>query len=114
MDHRGVRYPLGPYPEIQEFRAMLRQLKARATLARPHFHATADTGRLERANRFQFWRTADRITLSFGKDEWDCLREVFAIALKDPGLQQVLSALTIEYGDLWATSLRFGRYLPAR
>jgi hypothetical protein len=63
-------------------------------------HATADTGRLDRDTRFQFWWLADRIMLSFGKEDWDRLQEVFSIALEDPGLQPVLSALTLEYGAI--------------
>ena len=79
---------------------MLRQLKPERSWHGLHFHATADTGRLDRDTRFHFWRPAHRIMLSFGEEDWDRLKEVFSIALEDPGLEPVLSALILEYGDL--------------
>jgi hypothetical protein len=100
MDGRGVRYPLGPYPEIQEFSTMLHHLGPERHWSGIHFRASADPASSDMPARFQFWRAADKVMLGFGKEEWDCLKDLCSTALEEPGLQPVLSALTLEYGDL--------------
>jgi hypothetical protein len=100
MDGRGLRYPIRPYPEIQEFSAMLHHLEPERPWSGVHFHASADRASSDRPARFHFWRPSDQVTLSFGKEEWDCLKELFSTALEELGLQPVLSALTLEYGEL--------------
>jgi hypothetical protein len=100
MDGRGVRYPLGPYPETQEFSAMLQHLQPEHAWSGVHFQACADTTCSHRHARFQFCRSADKVTLSFDQEEWDCLKNLFSTAVEKPDLQPVLSALTLEYGDL--------------
>jgi hypothetical protein len=100
MDGRGVRYPLGPYPEIQEFSAMLQHLEPERPWSGVHFQASADQTCSHTHARFHFCRSADKVTLSFGQEEWDCLKDLFSTALKEPDLQSVLPALTLEYGEL--------------
>ena len=100
MDGRGVKYALRPYPEIQEFAAMLHHLKAERPWSGAHFHACAERPSSENPARFHFCRPADQVRLSFDHEEWDCLKELFSSALEAPSLQPVLSALILEYGEL--------------
>lgn len=100
MDGRGVRYALRPYPEIQEFAAMLHHLKAERPWSGAHFHACAERPSSENPARFHFCRPADQVRLSFDQEEWDCLKELFSSALAAPSLRPVLSALILEYGEL--------------
>jgi len=65
MDGRGVVYPLGPYPEIQEFVAMLQQLALGQTWDGVHFHASADATTPGQPVKFQFRRRADGVMFTF-------------------------------------------------
>jgi hypothetical protein len=48
MNSRGVRYPLGPYPEIQEFSAMLRHLGPERPWRGIYFQGTAEVASPDR------------------------------------------------------------------
>ena len=100
MDGRGVSYPLGPYPEIQEFMAMLQQLEPGQTWDGLHFHASADTTTPGQPVKFQFRRRADGVMFTFAEAEWESLNGVFAAALAEPALQVVLAELALVYGEL--------------
>ena len=100
MDGRGVQYSLGPYPEIQEFATMLHYLEPGRSWRGIHFQASADPARPDRRARFQFRRHVDRVTLSFLQEEWECMKDVFSTALEEPRVQPVLSALSLDYGEL--------------
>jgi len=60
MDGRGVKYALRPYPEIQEFAAMLHYLKAERPWSGAHFHACAERPSCEIPARFHFFLPARR------------------------------------------------------
>ena len=100
MDGRGVIYPLGPYPEIQEFVAMLQQLEPGRTWNGVCFHASADATTPGQLVKFQFRRRADGVMFTFAEAEWERLRGVFAAALAEPALQAVLAELALVYGEL--------------
>jgi hypothetical protein len=100
MNGRGVLYPLGPYPEIQEFAAMLQQVKSGRAWSGMHFHASADPPTPERTARFHFRRRTDRVMFTFAEEEWESLKDLFSTALEDPRLQLVLAELSLDYGEL--------------
>jgi hypothetical protein len=100
MHNSGVRYPVGPYPEIQEFEIMLRSLQPGQTWNGLYFSASARAVQPERCPRVQFWRRADPVVFTFSEEEWRWLQDLFRDALAAPGLRPMLDRLSLEYGDL--------------
>jgi hypothetical protein len=100
MNGRGVRYPLGPYPEIRELDAMLRQLEAGQIWDGVHFSASGDKAEAEVHPLFHFCRRTDRVLFSFSEGEWRCLKELFSAVLERPELRSVLNQLSLEYGEI--------------
>lgn len=94
-------YPLGPYPMIAEFRAMLAALGPKA---RPP----------QRWNGEQFYGyVAERgmkrspgsapinaITFGFSAEEWKAVRELFRKAWEMPEVRVAWDALSLDYGEL--------------
>jgi hypothetical protein len=70
MTGRGVRYPLGPYPEIRELDAMLRQLEAGQIGDGVYFSASGDKAEVKGHLLFHFCRRTDRVLFSFSEGEW--------------------------------------------
>jgi hypothetical protein len=100
MRDRGVRYPLGSYPETREFEAMLRQLGRGQVWNGGHFSATAESTGTEGQPLFVFCRRTDGVVFSFSETEWRCLDELFKQTLARPELQALLDRLSLEYGDM--------------
>ena len=100
MDGCGVQYSLGPYPEIQEFATMLHHQEPGRSWRGMNFQASADPAHHDRYVRFQFRRHVERVTLSLLKEEWECMKDMFYSALEDLRVQLVLSALSLDYGEL--------------
>ena len=99
MEARGVIYPLGPYPEIREFGAMLEQLEPGRQWDGRHFKAWTDTFGGQPVC-FLFRRHTDGVTFSLPEEEWKSLRRLFSAALAEPGLQSLLGELAFVYGEL--------------
>ncbi len=99
---RGPMYPLGPYPMIAEFRAMLAVLTPKA---RPpqrwdgeQFYGYVT----ERGNEPEFWLRAhaNAITFGFTAEEWKAVRELFRKAWEVAEVRAAWDALSLDYGEL--------------
>lgn len=99
---RGPMYPLGPYPMIAEFRAMLAALGPKV---RPpqrwdgeQFYGYVT----ERGNETEFWFRAhgNAITFGFSAEEWKAVRELFRKAWDVPEVRAAWDALILDYGEL--------------
>jgi hypothetical protein len=106
---RGPKYPLGPYPRIAEFRAMLAKLNPKeiAESEQPvenwewkgkYFLAYVS----ERDEEKEFWFRSYENGITFGltSDEWARLRNLFYEAWKLPELKRQWHELSQEYGEL--------------
>ena len=100
MDAKDVAYPLGPYPQIQEFATMLRQIQSVGTWNGIHFFGTAEPTVSDRPARFQFRRRNDGVAFGFSLNEWQTLIGLFTTALTSPKLQAILAELSLVYGEL--------------
>ncbi len=100
MRHRGVRYPLGSYPEIREFEAMLRQLDCGQVWNGGHFSATTDAIGTEGQPLFVFGRRADGVLFTFSETEWRCLDGLLKQTFSRPELRALIDRLSLEYGDI--------------
>lgn len=100
MRDRGVRYPLGSYPEIREFEAMLRKLDRGQDWNGVHFSATAESSGTEGQPAFVFCRRTDAVLFTFSETEWRCLDQLFQQTLAGPELRALLDRLSLEYGDI--------------
>ena len=100
MRDRGVGYPLGSYPEIREFVAMLRQLDRGQVWNGGHFSATAEAAGTEGQPLLVFCRRTDGVQFTFSETEWRCLDELFHQTLARPELRAILDRLSLEYGDI--------------
>jgi hypothetical protein len=99
---RGPMYPLGPYPMIAEFRAMLAALGPKA---RPpqRWNGEQFYGYVtERGNEPEFWfrAHANAITFGFSAEEWKAVRELFRKAWEMPEVRAAWDVLSLDYGEL--------------
>jgi hypothetical protein len=95
-------YPLGRYPMISEFRAMLASFTPQS---REHQHWDGEHffGYVtERQKQPEFWFRAQNngITFGFSQDEWETVRELFRRAWETPELRFAWDALSRAYGEL--------------
>lgn len=99
LDQRDLMCPLGPYPEIREFLAMLEHCEGDHIWRGRLFHAYKVPEKPEKPMRLcvNFRNSA---VIGFSLEEWQCLKELFAKALAMPSLQQLLAELTLAYGEL--------------
>jgi hypothetical protein len=98
---RGPMYPLGGYPVISEFRAMLAAPDAGSSITRwdgEHFYGYL----VQREGKKEFWFRAHKngITFGFSEQEWSALGELFRRAWELPEVQATWDALGLEYGEL--------------
>ncbi len=99
---RGPMYPLGPYPMIAEFRAMLAAFPPKAQPPQrwngEHFFAYVT----ERGKETEFWfrAHANGITFGFSSEEWKALRELFRRAWEVPEIRAAWDILSLDYGEL--------------
>jgi hypothetical protein len=90
LDRKNVAYPLTRYPRVREFATMLARLEpARYWKGREFFGYTNEVVP-ERASRFYFRHRRNGIAISFTREEWQSLKELFEKALAMPELQPVL------------------------
>jgi hypothetical protein len=99
MDEKDLMYPLGPYPEIQEFLAMLEHFKPEHVWNGICFHAYAVQKTPEKPLRL-YVRRRGTVTIGFSSEDWQCLKDLFVKALAMPHLQQLLAELSLVYGEL--------------
>jgi len=100
LDHKNVAYPLGHFPEIREFAAMLERMKAGETWSGVHFHGYTVTGADTDSTQFVFYRYRDGVALGFFMDEWQHLRSLLTAALTSPKLRPFWEELELVYGEL--------------
>jgi hypothetical protein len=100
MDRKDVAYPLTRYPRVREFATMLARLEpGRYWKGREFFGYTNDVVP-ERASRFYFRHRRNGIAISFTREEWQSLKDLFEKALAMPELQPVLEELSLVYGEI--------------
>ena len=100
MDRKDVSYPLTRYPRVREFATMVARLEpGRHWKGREFFGYTNDVIP-ERASRFYFRNRRNGIAISFTREEWQSLKELFEKALAMPELQPVLEELALVYGEI--------------
>ena len=100
MDSRGVSYPLGHYPEIREFAALVEQREPGRIWNGLHFQASAGPLTPSQSGRFHFLRSRDGVKLTFGGEEWGRLKRLLSTVLARPSLQAMLEELSLRYGEL--------------
>jgi len=101
----GPMYPLGPYPKIAEFRAMLSALKAER---KDEFVSGFWDGELffgyvvTGGESAGYWFRAyqNGITMGFTETEWKQVQELFRKAWSHPELNAIWQKLGQEYGEL--------------
>ncbi len=98
---RALQYPIGDYPRLAEFRAMLAALdpeKARAQWKGEHFFGYQLDG--EEGVEFSFRARENGITVTFSEKEWKAVRELFRRAWEVPDVRLAWDGLILEYGEL--------------
>lgn len=98
MQAKDVGYPIGPYPEICEFGAMLERFDGKRWHG-THFQAFAVADD-DKPARYCFSRFRDSVDFGFSAAEWNCLRELFAKALAQRWMKPILAELSLAYGEL--------------
>lgn len=100
IDQKDVAYPIGTYPEIREFSAMLERLSPGQSWHGIYFDASTLQETPEEPVRFHFHRHQDGVTIGFSSEEWQRLKELFAQAAAMPKLQKLYEELSLVYGEL--------------
>jgi hypothetical protein len=100
LQQRNVLYPLGHFPEIREFVAMLEQAKSGETWSGVHFHGYTVAGADTTLTEFSFYRHRDGVLLGFSMEELQHLRELLVAALTSPKLRPFWEELELVYGEL--------------
>ena len=98
---RAPMYPLGSYPILAEFRAMLAALGPEGLA--PSWEGVRFYGYLvERGKEREYWFRAHENGITFGLSEkdWTAVRELFRRAWEIPDLRTMWNGLTLEYGEL--------------
>ena len=99
LEPKSVMYPLGSFPEIREFAAMLEGMKAGETWSGVHFHGYTVAGADTDSTQFVFYRHRDGVGLGFSMEEWQHLRGLLAAALTSPQLRPFWEELELVYGE---------------
>ena len=100
IDQKDVAYPVGTYPEIREFSAMLERLSPGQSWHGIYFDASTLQETPEESVRFHFHRHQDGVTIGFTSEEWQRLKELFTQAAAIPKLQKLYQELSLVYGEL--------------
>ena len=97
MNRKDVAYPLSRYPRVREFATMLVRLEpGRYWKGREFFGYTNDAV----PERFYFRHRRNGIAISFTREEWQSLKELFERALAMPERRPVLEELSLVYGEI--------------
>ncbi len=98
---RDAMYPMGPYPMISEFRAMLARLPQ---IEFPDVwdgeHFLGYPADIEGRRELWFRSQKNGIAFGFSLEEWKTVQEVFRKAWEDPELKRAWEGLSLEYGEL--------------
>lgn len=106
---RGPMYPLGPYPKIAEFRAMLSRLRVERKAIHGHeFDSGFWNGEqffgyvVTEGESAGYWFRAyeNGITFGFTNEEWQQVQELFRKAWSNAALNTIWQRLCQEYGEL--------------
>jgi hypothetical protein len=100
MHGKGITYPIGTYPRIREFSAMLEQVSLSRNWNGDYFYGAADQENPDRPPAFHFYRHQDNVTIEFSDEEWQSLKNAFAQAAAMPKLQKRYQELSLVYGEL--------------
>jgi hypothetical protein len=100
MDRKDVSYPLTRYPRVREFATMVARLEPGRYWKGREFYGYTNDVVPERASRFYFRHRRNGIAISFTREEWQSLKELFEKALAMPELQPVLEELALVYGEI--------------
>ena len=100
IDQKDVAYPVGTYPEIREFSAMLERLSPGQSWHGIYFYASTLQETPEEPVRFHFHRHQDCVTIGFSSEEWQSLKGLLAKAMTMPKLQKLYEELSLVYGEL--------------
>jgi hypothetical protein len=93
---KGVTYPLNRYPQVREFAAMLARVESGRNWRGREFFGYingCDAGCC--APRICFRNRRNGIVVSFTRQEWQSLRELFEKALAIPELRPILEELSL-------------------
>ena len=95
---RRFGFVITRYPDLVEFRAMLEGLppKQQPWNGR-HFYVSV--AKEKGATKRTLWLKQNEVNVEFSEGEWNALRDIFRQALENPGLQQWLGELQLEYGE---------------
>jgi hypothetical protein len=99
---RGPSYPLGPYPMIAEFRAMLAALPPKVRAPQYWRGEKFFAYVTERNKETEFWFRANdnAITMGFSAEEWKTVGDLFLRAWEMPEVQACWNGLMQEYGEM--------------
>jgi hypothetical protein len=100
MDEKDVMYPIGTYPQIREFSAMLHQMPADRNWHGIHFWGFTAPESANTPERYYFYRRSDSITFGFSEQERQTLAKLIVSAMETPALKATLDELTFVYGEL--------------
>jgi hypothetical protein len=100
MEQKNVLYPIGTYPKIREFSAMLAHLKPGGEWSGLHYRAYTVPGSADQPAQLLFRGNLDGITFGFSPGEWECLNGLWASALGTPKLARYWKELALIYGEL--------------
>lgn len=95
MDQKDIVFPIGIYPEIREFAAMMQRLVPGPAWAGIHFF-----GHVSATGRFYFRRRGVGIQFGFSAEEWQTLKGLVATIMQAPELQAAFAELALVYGEL--------------
>jgi hypothetical protein len=100
---RGPLYPIGSYPKIAEFRAMLTALGP-ASSARSwtgeYFFGYVQSGEPRQPSDVWFRAHDNGITFGLSVEEWAAVRTLFQRAWQSLDIQRAWDQLTLDYGAL--------------
>ncbi len=101
-EQRRMMYPMGPYPRIAEFRALLAAFDSKKPPSRAwdgeyFFAYVAESGK-----EIEYWFRAhdNGITIGFTMEEWNTLRKLFRRAWEMREVIVSWETLLLEYGEL--------------
>jgi hypothetical protein len=98
MTSREAVYPLGPFPQIREFAALLEHLPPGGFWKGSEFFGYTDGSDCQPVTRFYFRHRSNGIAFGFSPEEWKELREIFRQVLGSAELLPILTELSMEYG----------------
>lgn len=96
---RGPVYPMGPYPMISDFRAMLHSMtgKSRSWNGEYFWGYVSMRGQ---ENEFWFRGCGNGINFGFSEEEWNTVRKLFRRAWEAPEVKLAWEQLSWQYGEL--------------